>query len=284
MLNAGLTSIWSRFRQAVGRFMSAQVLHPTFDPPDARHELKVSADEPLGALWTGDLSEGEMTGFLDRKLLRLSLDGVAEKWANETGEPKAHQLLLLYEAALAGELEFPVHERNAAPLHPSTVEDDKGEPHTVLVPTVGLYRSALSLANRWIINAAQLARGLDAASGAAGSHTASARERAARDIFVTEDGLRRWFVARGEPVPAFLANDTGPADEHRATKAHRLLDAMAGNFTFARGELTHIAKQLAGMTGYKPDTVQRIIVGHYHELKAQSQATKVVEPVISENS
>ena len=32
--------------------MTAEVLHPTFDA-EARHELKASADELLGALWTG---------------------------------------------------------------------------------------------------------------------------------------------------------------------------------------------------------------------------------------
>ena len=32
--------------------MPAHVVHPTFDP-DARSELKASADELLGALWTG---------------------------------------------------------------------------------------------------------------------------------------------------------------------------------------------------------------------------------------
>ncbi len=30
----------------------AQVLHPTFDP-DARDQIRASADELLGALWTG---------------------------------------------------------------------------------------------------------------------------------------------------------------------------------------------------------------------------------------
>ena len=36
----------------VGCALMAKVLRPTFDP-DARRELQASADELLGALWTG---------------------------------------------------------------------------------------------------------------------------------------------------------------------------------------------------------------------------------------
>jgi hypothetical protein len=127
---------------------------------------------------------------------RISLDELADTWSAMVGEPKAHQLLLLYEAALAGEFEFPVQERDAAPLHPSTVWDDKGKPHTVGLPAVGPYLSALSLANGTAINVAQLVHGLRAMEGGTAASSHVGRARAAHDIFVSREGLRRWLDAR----------------------------------------------------------------------------------------
>lgn len=62
-----------------------------------------------------------------------------------------------------------------------------------------------------------------------------------------------------------------PANQSQAEKIWEEFYKLAQAFTFKRGELTHIAGKIGGTTGYKQNSVEKLIRSKYRELEEKKR-------------
>ena len=89
------------------------------------------------------------------------------------------------------------------------------------------------------------------------------------NIKIGQEDCLQWCVEQGIKPPKRQWG-RWPASRSQHDKVWALFDEMRVNFTFERGELTRIGKEISDATGYKPVTITDMIRSEFNKLKQKA--------------